>query len=185
MQHPVDKRLITVEEYHKMAEVGILTEKRIELIEGEIIKMSPIGSKHAAYVNHLNRLLSSMLSGSYLLSIQNPVQLGSLSEPEPDLAILHARKHKYFNQLPRQEDVKVVIEVANSSLSYEQQKKTQLYADAGIEEYYILNIDMEIVEAYSQPRPGKYNQVRQIKKGNDWAIPAVALTLPSDSLWLS
>jgi len=164
------KRLISVVEYYKMAEVGILQpEDKIELLNGEIIKMSPIGSLHAGYVNIIDELLSDALSKKVHINIQSPVRLGAFSEPEPDLLILKRRKDHYLTRLPRPEDVYLLIEVADSTLEKDREVKVPLYAKANISEYWILNIPDKQLEIYRNPVDGKYqNQV--IIKGKESVI---------------
>lgn len=155
---PFAKRLISVKEYHLMAEAGILKkEDRIELIQGEIIHMSPIGSKHAGQVNRLVNLLASLLFGKVVVTAQNPVQLNDFSEPEPDIAILKYRKDYYSEAHPKPEDVYILIEVANSSLDYDHDIKLPNYALAEIPEYWIVDIENGQIEVYRQPKNGGYS----------------------------
>lgn len=110
------KRLFTVAEYHRMAEAGILGEDdRVELIEGEIVGMTPISSRHAGQVNRLVRLFTQRLGGRAILSVQNPIRLGEHSEPQPDVALLRPRPDFYATAHPGSEDVLLVIEVADLS----------------------------------------------------------------------
>jgi len=164
------KRLISAVEYHKMAEVGILQpEDKIELLNGEIIKMSPIGSLHAGYVNIIDELLSDALGKKVHINIQSPVRLGTFSEPEPDLLVLKRRKDHYLTRLPRPEDVHLLIEVADSTLEKDREVKVPLYAKASISEYWILNVPDKQLEVFTNPIGGKY-QNQKIIKGKDIAI---------------
>src|SRR5215467_3550089 len=105
----------TADDYHRLAEVGILTEDdRVELIDGEIIKMSPIGSRHVACVNKLNTLLSQRVGNAGIVSVQNPIGVDEYSEPEPDIALLQPRPDFYSKSLATAGDVLLVIEVADT-----------------------------------------------------------------------
>ena len=161
------RRLISVVEYHKMAEVGILTsEDKVELLNGEIIKMSPIGSLHAGYVNILNELFTDALGKKVHVQTQSPVSLGKFSEPEPDLMILKRRKDHYLTRLPRPKDVYMVVEVSDTTLEKDRKVKAPLYAKAGIPEYWILNVIEKQLELFSNPQNGKYEQESIIKGKN-------------------
>ena len=164
------KRLISAVEYHKMAEVGILKPNdRIELLNGEIIKMSPIGSLHAGYVNIIDELLSDALGKKVHVNIQSPVRLGAFSEPEPDLLILKRRKDHYLTRLPLPQDVYLLIEVADTTLEKDREIKVPLYAKANISEYWILNVVDQQLEIFTNPINGKY-QNKSIIKGKDIAV---------------
>jgi Uma2 family endonuclease len=171
----ISKRLLNTEEYHKMGELGILQEKGLELINGEIINMAPIGSRHMACVNKFNRLLHSKLETSVIISVQNPVVLGSLSEPEPDIAILKNREDQYASELPGAEDILLLIEVADSSLEYDRKIKLPLYANHAIPEYWLVNLIDATIELYWQPE-GKAYRFREIF-GKDDLIKARSIEL--------
>lgn len=161
------KRLITATEYHKMAEVGILKpDDKVELLNGEIIKMSPIGSLHAGYVSIIDELLSDALGKKVHINIQSPVRLAMFSEPEPDLSILKRRKDYYLTRLPRPKDVHLLIEVADSTIEKDRKIKGPMYAKANISEYWILNINERQLEVFRDPIDGKY-QYHSIVRGND------------------
>ena len=141
----------TIAEYELMIEKGILTENdRVELIRGEIVEKMVIGPSHIACVNRLTNLLVSRLNGRTIVSVQNPIVLAD-SEPEPDLALLSPRDDFYSSAKPKASDVQLVIEVADSSLEYDQQIKLPLYASAGIAECWIVNLEQSKVEVYRQP----------------------------------
>ena len=132
--------LISVVDYHKMAEIGILSrDVRMELIEGEIIDMAPIGSRHAAYVNRINRELIRAVGNTAIVSVQNPIILGNLSEPEPDFVLLKPKANDYEDALPQAEDILLLIEVADSTINYDRQIKSPLYARFSIPEYWLIN----------------------------------------------
>lgn len=142
MTVPVMRRLFTVEEYHKMAEAGIFTEDdRVELIEGEILEMSPIGRIHAAHVKRLNKLFNQRLGDRVLVGVQDPVILSDFSEPEPDLSLLQPRADFYEAGHPQPEDIFLLVEVANSTVETDQYVKVPTYAKSGIVEVWLVNID--------------------------------------------
>jgi Uma2 family endonuclease len=136
-----------------MIEHGIFKEDEpIELIRGEVIRKLPIGNPHAATVNRLNRLLSKCIQDDTMLSIQNPIWLGE-SEPEPDVAILTYREDLYASRRPMSEDVLLLIEVADLSLGYDREIKGPVYAEAGVPEYWIVNLNQSTVEVHRNPQP--------------------------------
>ena len=153
----VTRRRFTVQEYHLMAEAGILHEDdRVELIKGEIVEMAPIGSNHAGHVNRLISLFTPRLGASAVVSIQNPIHLWDDTEPEPDLALLRPRDDFYTQSHPTPEDILLVVEVADSSRDYDRQVKVPMYAEAGIVETWVVDLVSETIEVYRQPTPEGY-----------------------------
>ena len=166
MSVQVEKWVFHVDEYHKMSEAGILSEDdRVELIEGEIIKMSPIGSRHAACVKRLNALLNRRVGQAAIISVQDPIRLDDYSEPEPDIALLKFRDDFYSQSLPTADDVLLIIEVADTSVEYDRSVKLPLYARAGIPEVWLADLPGDGVEAYSEPVNGAYQKFRRAKRG--------------------
>jgi Uma2 family endonuclease len=150
----------TAKEYHKLAERNILHEDdRVELIDGRIIDMTPIGSKHAACVRRLNRLFTLKLQTRAIVQVQNPIQLDDQSEPKPDIALLKNSDDFYAEKLPATDDILLVIEVADSSLEYDRETKIPLYARANIQEVWLVNLMENTVEVYSDPSPDGYNTI--------------------------
>ncbi|MBE9005954.1 Uma2 family endonuclease [Fortiea sp. LEGE XX443] len=167
------RRKFTVEQYHKMIESGILTEnERVQLIRGEIVEMSPIGTKHAACVNCLNKLLYSKLGDRVLIAIQNPVKLNDYSEPQPDVAILKPRDDFYATTHPQPQDIFLLIEVADSTITYDREEKIPLYAEANITEVWLVDINGQIVEVYQQPIATGYQQMQKFTSGETLSIPS-------------
>lgn len=165
MSVQIAKRLLTVAEYHKMAEAGILDEDdRVELINGEIIEMLPIGSKHSGHVNRINAYFTILIGEKAIISIQNPIVIGGHSEPEPDIAILRYRADFYTDQHPRPEDVLLIIEVADSSIDYDREIKLPLFADAGIPEFWIVNLEETKIEVYRNPLDNTYLDQEEVSK---------------------
>lgn len=171
----VSRRTFSVEEYHQMVRAGILTENdRIELINGEFIAMSPVGSKHASCVKRLNILFSKHLQGNFIVSVQDPIQLNDYSEPEPDLAILKPRPDFYAEAHPRPDDVLLIIEVSDTTLDYDQEVKVPLYAKAAIPEVWIINLPQSTIEIYTTPQTGLYRKAEFFKSGD----PLVSSVFP-------
>lgn len=171
-RYPAPRRLLTVDEYHRMGEAGILTkDDRVELIEGELVAMAPIGSEHAAATNALNRLLVTGVGDRGVVSVGNPVRLNRRSEPQPDFAILRPRDYK--RALPRPEDTLLAIEVANTSLEYDRKVKPALYARSGIPEVWIVNLAAEEVEVYQSPVGDSYGSVGRAGRSDSLAITAI------------
>jgi len=175
------RRLFTREEYHRMAEVGILKPRdRVELIKGEIIEMSPIGRRHVAFVDNLTHLMVTRLAGRARVSVQNPVVLAADTEPQPDLSILRPRAVPYKDRQAHAEDVVLVIEVAESSLYYDRSTKLRLYAAAGIAEYWVVDCAAESIDVYRTPEAGGYRDVRRVTGVATIALqafPDVSLTI--------
>ncbi len=160
------KHWFTASEYERMGEAGILpANERFELIEGEIIKMSPIGKRHAACVAKLNALLSQQLAGTFIVWVQNPIILEDFSEPQPDIALLKPRPDFYRDALPIPLEVLLVIEVSDTTLEYDRRVKLSIYAAAGIPEVLIFNLPDEQIEYHSQPSNGAYQHTRLYKQG--------------------
>lgn len=157
----------TVDDYEKMIQTGILTiSDKVELIEGEIIQMSPIGLKHAATVIRLTNLLPSLFGNNVLISVQNSVQLNEYSQPEPDVVLLRNRSDFYETKRPTSEDILLLIEVSDSSLKYDQEIKIPLYANSNVQEVWLINLNNDTVETYRYPQTSFYQQKQIFTKNN-------------------
>ena len=166
------RRLFTVDEYDRMVETGILgREERVELIEGEIVEMTPIGDRHAAFVDNLTRLLVTRVGDRAVVRVQGPVRVSTRSKPQPDLILLKPRS--YVRVGASAEDVLLVIEVAESSLAYDRGTKLRLYARAGIAEYWIVDAEAETVDVCREATTNGYRTVQQV--GRDAVIAPIAL----------
>lgn len=162
----IARRLWTADEYERLAGAGILTEdERIELIEGEIITMSPTGSSHAGCLNRLVALLSTSTGGSAIVAAQNPVRLNDDSEPQPDVALLRPRPDFYATSHPRSEDILLLVEVADTSMTYDQGVKRPLYAAAGVPEVWIVALPETRVYVCRRPTAGRYADVQVYGRG--------------------
>lgn len=163
----VERRLFTVDEYYQMAEAGILSEDdRVELIEGEIVAMSPIGSRHAACVDRLIQLLFDRVRGRAIIRVQNPIRLSEFSEPEPDLALLQPRADFYAEGHPEPDNVLLVVEVAETSAGSDRTLKVPTYARAGILEVWLIDLADETIEIYREPSPRGYGEIRRAWRGD-------------------
>lgn len=173
---------LTIEDYHKLGEVGILNEEsRVELIEGELIEMPPIGGPHTWAVSKLNRLLIEALGRTADLTVQSPVLMPPFSEPQPDFVIVRRGTAARDNRVPNPEDVLWVIEVADTTLRFDRGTKLRLYAKAGIREYWIVSIKDEYIEIYSTPSGEGYDR-KTVARKSERVTP---LTLPAVSIDVS
>jgi Uma2 family endonuclease len=167
------KRRFTVEEYYRMAEAGILSpDERVELIDGEIVAMAAIGSRHAACVNRLNRLLTQRVGDRAVVSVQNPIRLSQYSEPQPDLALLRPRADFYALAHAEPGDVLLVIEVADTSVGFDRAVKIPLYAQAGIAEAWLVDLTNAWLTVYRRPTSQGYADAQQLQRGQSLAIEA-------------
>ncbi len=158
------KRLITASEFTQMCEAGVFREDdRLELIEGEIIEMSPIGKRHAAAVRRLINLLARQLGeDEALVDAQDPVVLGDISEPQPDLTLLRPSPDFYASEHPRPGDILLLIEVADTSLAYDREVKVPIYARYGVPEVWVADLGGAAVEVYRQPVADGYSRVERL-----------------------
>ncbi len=162
------RRRFTVEEYEQLVQVGILADdERVELLEGELIEMSPINLSHVLAVNRLTHLLALRLAQRAVLSIQNPVRLTKRTMPQPDVALWRLQQDEYRSGLPGPEDILLIIEVADSSIEYDRGGKSLLYARAGIQEYWIVNLPEKVLEVHRQPREGLYRSILRLTTGDE------------------
>jgi len=156
----VIRHRFTVAEYMRMVEVGLLSEdSRVELIRGEIIETGAISISHAATIRRLIALLSQAFGEQVILSVYNPVWLDDESLPQADIAALIFIDNFYGDRHPGPDDVLLLIEVADSSLSYDRRVKSSLYGAAGIAEYWIVNLPERQIEVYRESRPNGYRAI--------------------------
>jgi Uma2 family endonuclease len=157
------RHLITAEEFEAMAESGVFAEdERLELIEGEIFEMSPIGDLHAGCVNWLSNSFKDRLGSRIVVTTQNPANVTDFSRPQPDVILARPRADFYRKSSPGPQDAFLVIEVADSSLEFDRKTKIPLYAKSGIREVWLVNLVESVVEVYRDPSPrGGYRVVRR------------------------
>lgn len=164
MQIPA-KHLISIEEYRKMGETGIFKpDARVELIEGEIFDMTPIGSKHASTVTRLTEHFTEGLRGKAIVTVQNPITLGVQSEPQPDLAVLKTREDYYATAHPGPGDILLLIEVADTTATYDREIKVPLYARHEIREVWLIDLERKRTEVYHGPHAGEYRHLDYYQK---------------------
>jgi Uma2 family endonuclease len=172
---------LTVDDYYRMAEVGILApDARVELIDGEIIDMAPPGSPHASVVHRLNEVLVRAVGDRATVLVQNPVRLSGYSEPQPDLALLRRREDFYGERHPRPADVLLIIEVAASSLRFDRDTKLPLYAEHGIPEVWLVDLQGKRLVRHRVPERGAYTLVDVLDVGAPLevgALPGLVLDL--------
>lgn len=168
-------------EYHKMVDAGILHEDSpVELIEGEILQMSPIGRKHRSHVDRLTALFVLALQGRAIVRIQSSVVLDDANEPEPDVVLLRWREDFYGDADETPEDVLLIIEVADTSEAYDRRTKGPLYARHGIPEYWILNLNRDQLMVLRDPAPDGYATTRIYRRGesvNPLAFPELTVAV--------
>jgi Uma2 family endonuclease len=179
----VRRRRFTVEEYHRMGEAGILrNDERVELIEGEIVQMNPIGGRHIRCVNELNWLLGQQLRDrGFRVSVQNPIRLNGGLEPQPDLAVIRAGD--YASSLPGPGDTLLVIEVSDTTLGYDRNVKLAFYARAGIGEAWIVDLPNGAIERHNDPSEDSYRRMERAGRGRSLTSEALpGLTLHTDAV---
>jgi Uma2 family endonuclease len=164
MAIPLPRRLFTVDEYYEMARVGILKpDERVELLDGEIVAMNPIGSPHAWCVTRLMEVFAPLI-GRIRVSLQNPLRLGHRSEPEPDIVVV--RHDSPEDRHPGPTEALLVIEVADSSIRKDRRTKMPMYARAGIPEYWIVDLNRDRIEVYRDPVRARYRSVTILGRGD-------------------
>lgn len=174
MSLEITRKHFNVEDYYRMTQAGILSESdRVELLDGEVVEMSPIGSRHAATVDRLNKLINKLV-GDEIVRVQSPICLDEYSEPQPDVCLLKPRSDFYSGSHPTPEDVLLVIGVADSSVELDRVVKLPLYAQAGVPEVWIVNLPQDIIEIYSQPVNDHYTQTQSVGRGERLSSPTVA-----------
>jgi len=155
----------TVADFARMAEAGIFAEDdRVELIDGEVRAMSPVGPRHAAIVKRLNTLIGRQVAGLAIVSVQDPIQLTDYTEPQPDIAVLRIREDFYARAHPLPTDVFVVVEVAETSLEYDREEKVPRYAQARIPEVWLIDVERETVTQYTQPDGTHYRSEQVLQR---------------------
>ncbi len=168
----VPRRRFTVDEYYRMGEAGVFApEERVELIDGEIMSMAPIGTRHMACVARLTRALSRAVLDAALVWPQgNAIVLPPRSAPQPDAALLRPRADDYWDARTRPEDILLVVEVADTTYRYDRRVKLPLYARAGIGEVWIVDLTRTVVEVYRAPAGGDYEVTSRAERGQTLTI---------------
>jgi Uma2 family endonuclease len=153
------RRLFTIHDYHRMVDAGILTEDdRVELLDGEIVQMTPIGSRHAGTVKRLTRVLVGGLGRDAVVGIQDPVILDDFSEPEPDVSVCVPRDDDYTSSHPRPDEILLLVEVADTSERYDRLRKLPRYAAVGVPETWLVDLTQNVIDVYGAPGPNGYEE---------------------------
>jgi Uma2 family endonuclease len=156
------RHLLTVDEYYRMAEVGLLApDARVELIEGEIVDMAPIGSRHGSAVKRLTHLFMAALGDSVIVAVQDALRLSNRSQPQPDLMLLLARADYYASHHPTAADVWLLVEVSDTTARYDRSIKLNLYARHGVQEVWIVDLDNQMLRTYRNPVGELYTEVME------------------------
>ncbi len=182
MSVQIARRHFNVAEYYRMMEAGILSESdHVELIDGEVVEMGPIGSRHAACVDRLNKFFNKL--EEVIVRVQNPIRLDDFSEPQPDITLLRMRDDFYAEGHPAPSDVLLVLEVADSSTEFDRTVKLPLYAQALIPEFWLVNLPDEKIEVFSHPLNGAYQISQELKRGDNLTSATVSsLSLSVDAI---
>lgn len=174
MSLPIPHRTWTVDEYYRMADAGVFApDERTELIDGEIIVMTPPGERHASLVDRLTMLFARGAGEEYIVRVQNPLRLTARSEPQPDVALLRFRDDYYVSGHPGPGDSLVVVEVADSSLSFDRGYKRGLYARSGVREYWVVDARRGTVTVYTDPHGDEFAAEREYRRGEAWHCAAL------------
>jgi len=179
----IHKKLFTVDEFHRMGDAGILPEnKRFELIRGEVIEMPTALPPHAGRVNRLNRLLTIKLGEAAIIGVQNPFPIDLHSEALPDVAVLKPIDDFYQTKHPCPEDVLLLVEVSHTTVSYDTNVKAPLYAEAGVTEYWQLDVRKGILIVRTEPADKEYRNVRIYRRGETITLQALPFTFSIDEI---
>ena len=170
MSVQIQRWLFTVKEYHLMNEAGVFGEDdRVELIEGEIIQMAAIGTRHATCVRRLIRQFRQLPEESAILDVQNPIQLTERTEPQPDVVLLEPRADYYATAHPIPSEVLLLIEVSDSTVDYDRDIKVPIYARSLIQEVWLVDLVENCLEVYRQPDPNGYSLMLKFWRGQQVA----------------
>jgi Uma2 family endonuclease len=165
------RKRFTVEDYYRMGETGILSEnERTELIEGEIIEMSPIGDPHMIAVNRANMIFARGIGDKVVVSVQNPAFMDRYNLPQPDVVLIRPREGFYGAGKPNPEDVVLLIEVSDTSLRFDRRVKVPIYARSGIREVWVIDLQNGSVYVYRGPRDNAYSLI-EMKQRSDTVSP--------------
>jgi Uma2 family endonuclease len=166
MATQIERHRFTVDDYSRMLQSGILTEDdRVELIDGEVVEMSPIGSLHTGTVKQLAELLFGRLAGRVNIGVQDPVELSDYTEPQPDISVLRRRTDYYKGGHAGPDDVLLIIEVGDTSAAYDREEKLPRYALAGIPEVWLVDLEQFVVTQYASPRGNAYEHAQVHVRG--------------------
>ena len=173
MQAETTRKLFTVDDYYRMAEVGILTpQDRVELIEGEIVEMSPIGTRHAMTVNRASMIFARGVGDRAVVAIQNPAHIDNYNEPQPEVVLIRPREGFYGTAHPAPEDVLLLIEVSETSLRFDRNVKLPIYARSGVREVWIVDLNNAVVHMFRNPSERNYSDATIKGRGKSISLEA-------------
>jgi Uma2 family endonuclease len=173
-RYQVPRHRLTVRDYHRLGEAGVLDEdSRVELLEGQLVDMSPIGPRHALAIDILTRLLLNAVGERAWVKTQNPIVLDDTSEPQPDFSVVRHPWHGYPHAHPRPPDVHLVVEVADSGLEFDRGAKLELYARGGIREFWIVDLTTNRVLVHRDPTDGTYTSVTIVDMSGTLQVEAL------------
>jgi len=174
MQIEPTRKLFAVDEYYRMADAGILTrDDRVELIDGEIVRMSPIGIGHAGCVNAATRLFAGAFEGRAVVSVQNPLRLDDYTEPQPDVVLLKFREDSYRGKRPEASDALLLVEVADTTLAYDRDVKLPRYAASGVPEVWIEDLSGGVLLVYREPSESVYRTRLRLRRGDSVSVASM------------
>ena len=178
-QSPPARPPVDVDAYYRMMPEGLIgADERVELLEGEVVRMPPIGPGHADVVDELGRAsFSATFEREVRVRVQGPIRLDRYNEPQPDIAILQAKAGGYRHEHPTAADVLLLIEVADSSLVEDRRRKVPLYASFGVPELWLVDLQGRKIEVYRQPAGGAYGERFEMREGilRPAALPGLAV----------
>jgi Uma2 family endonuclease len=168
------RHAFTVDEWHRMGDAGLFGEDaRVELLDGEVIDMAPLGSPHAGCVNRLTRIFTAAFTGRAVIAVQNPVVLDDRSEPQPDLAVLAPRPDEYAKAHATPAEILLLVEVSDSTLRFDRDRKAPYYATAGVPECWVVDVAGDLLLIMRSPSVRGY--LKQTSLGRDDVVSVQAL----------
>ena len=169
------RHAFTIDEWHRMGDAGLFGEDaRVELLDGEVIDMAPLGSPHAGCVNRLNRLFTAAFAGRTVIAVQNPVVLDERSEPQPDLAVLAPRPDEYAEAHAMPSEIFLLVEVSDTTLRFDRDRKAPYYAKAGVRECWVVDLDGDRLLVMRSPSPNGYTESTSLGRGDRVGVEALA-----------
>ena len=172
----------SINDYHKMIKAGILGDRNIQLIDGELVEMSPEGITHAAYAGNMADYLRQILSGKAWIREAHPITINN-SEPEPDIAIVKLPKSKYFQNHPLPQDILWLIEISDTTLAYDLNRKKEIYAAANIAEYWVADVKNSKLTVFTQPRNSNYLSKSEFTTGSIQPLSFSNISISVDKLF--
>ena len=170
MSVEISKRRFTADDYQRMGQAGILSRRdRVELIDGDVVAMTPIGARHCAAVDRTNRAMVMQAGDKAIVRVQGSVRLDLYHEPEPDLVLLRPKPDFYASGHPGPADILLIVEIAESSIDYDRDVKGTTYARLGVREYWLADLNEDLLSCYAEPRDGAYRSLQQYRRGQSVA----------------